>query len=83
MVNLGTGNTKYVFNCFAKGIFDKEVMTSSDAFGETKTLKCFNDKEVDISLWDIAGQEIYRALNNIFFRDAKVVVLVYNVTSQK
>ena len=78
----GTGKT-CIFNRFSKGVFDEEVISSVGAFGETKIIKCSNNKEVDLSLWDTAGQEIYRSVNKIFFRDAKIVLLVYDITSQK
>ena len=38
---------------------------------------------MDISLWDTAGQEIYRSLNHIFYRDAKIVLLVYDITNRR
>ena len=52
---------------------------------------CYSSKEVvykekDITiiyeLWDTAGQEKFRAINRIFYQDAKIILLVYDVTEK-
>ena len=35
-----------------------------------------------IQLWDSAGQEKYRSLAKIFYKDAKVIVFVYDITTE-
>ena len=40
------------------------------------------NKEIRINLWDTAGQEKYRSLAKIFYKDAQIVIFVYDVTSQ-
>lgn len=34
---------------------------------------------VRLQLWDTAGQEKYRSLISVYLKDAKVVILVYDV----
>jgi small GTP-binding protein len=41
-----------------------------------------NNLNFEIRLWDTAGQEKYRSLAKIFYKDAKVIVLVYDITSK-
>lgn len=36
--------------------------------------------KVSLNLWDTAGQERYRSLTHIFFKDAKIVVIVFDIT---
>ena len=36
-----------------------------------------------ISLWDTAGQEEYRSLVNIYFRESNVVLIIFDLTSHK
>ena len=36
-----------------------------------------------IKLWDTAGQEKFRSLNNLFVKDAKICVFVYDNTDRK
>ena len=39
----------------------------------------YNKEFYKYSLWDTAGQERYRALNKMFVRDAKIIILVYSI----
>lgn len=41
----------------------------------------YNHTTLDFSLWDTAGQEKYRTLAPIYFREASIGVLVYDITS--
>ena len=50
---------------------------------------CYSSKEVNYpklkkklkyEIWDTAGQEKYRAINKIFYQDAAVAILVYDIT---
>ena len=50
---------------------------------------CYSSKEVEYQklkkklkyeIWDTAGQEKYRAINKIFYQDAAVAILVYDIT---
>ncbi len=43
----------------------------------------YNGKEFAFHLWDTIGQEKYRALTKMFFKDSKIVILVYDITEQK
>ena len=40
-------------------------------------------KKIKFDLWDTAGQEVYRSLAKIFYKDANIIILVYDITSQK
>ena len=42
----------------------------------------YNNKTYSYTLWDTAGQEIYRALNKIFIKGAKIVLLVYAINNK-
>jgi Ras-related protein Rab-18 len=42
-----------------------------------------NNIELTLNIWDTAGQEIYRSLNRIFYRDADVIIFVYDITKRK
>ena len=43
----------------------------------------YNGKEYNFNLWDTIGQEKYRALTKMFFKDTKIVILVYDITAEK
>ena len=40
-----------------------------------------NDKQYIINLWDTAGQEAYKGITQLFFRDSQIVILVYDICS--
>ena len=43
----------------------------------------YNKKKYIFNLWDTIGQETYRSLTRIFFKNAIIVILVYDITSRK
>ena len=43
----------------------------------------YNGKEYNFNLWDTIGQEKYRTLTKMFFKDTKIVILVYDITVEK
>jgi small GTP-binding protein len=40
-----------------------------------------NGTKVKVTLWDTAGQEVYRALSKVYYKGALGVILVYDVTN--
>ena len=68
---------------FVQNKFDPNTMTSSTNQMVYQTIKLPDDKSVDIILWDTMGQEKYRSMNEIFYKNAKVGILVYDVTDKK
>ena len=40
-------------------------------------------KSISFEIWDTAGQEKYRSLAKMFFKDAAVALIVYDITSKK
>ena len=43
----------------------------------------YGGKTIKFEIWDTAGQEKYRALTKIFYKDAAVAILVYDITRRK
>ena len=43
----------------------------------------YNNRNYVFDLWDTIGQEQYRSLTKIFFKDAIIVILVYDITNRK
>ena len=42
-----------------------------------------NKKEITYQIWDTAGQERYRGLGRQFYKNSKIGILVYDITSTK
>ena len=79
----GVGKT-CIISQFISGVFDPDTISSLSAQFITKNMELKNIKKViKFDIWDTAGQERFRALAKIFYKDAKVICLVYDITSKK
>ena len=38
---------------------------------------------IDLEIWDTAGQEQYRSIASLFYKDALICILVYDITQRK
>ena len=79
----GVGKT-CIINRFTSGIYDPEVCSSISAQFISKTIE-FKDfrQSIKFDIWDTAGQERFKSLAKIFYKDAKVICLCYDITSKK
>ena len=79
----GVGKTS-ITTQFTEKSFSEEFVTSASATFVSKTLE-FEEykKALKLEIWDTAGQERFRSLAKIFYKDAKVVILVYDITDEK
>jgi len=59
--------------------FDPNVTPSLTCSNKACTYKAPDNKEYKYYLWDTAGQEYFRSLNNVFMKNAKIVILVFAV----
>ena len=48
---------------------------------KTVKIKDF-DAELKFDIWDTAGQKAYRALAKLFYQDADVIIMVYDITNE-
>ncbi|KAJ3431019.1 ras-related protein rab-21 [Anaeramoeba flamelloides] len=81
IVLLGEGRVgkTSLFNKFIHNQFDPSEVTTIQAQYLEKELVVENQK-VNLSIWDTAGQEKFRALSPIFYRKANGALLVYDTT---
>ena len=77
----GTGKTCLISK-FTAGIFNSESISSLSAQFISKTIQV-NNKAIKFDIWDTAGQEKYRSLSKIFYKDTKAICLCYDITSKK
>ncbi len=56
-------------------------MTLSSSYYEGKIN--IQEKIYFYSLWDTAGQEIYRSMNKLFINDSKIVIIVFAIDDRK
>ena len=75
----GVGKTS-IISRFTKNSFNPDEVTSSSAQFTSKTIT-INDNKIKFDIWDTAGQEKFRAITKIFYKDAQVIVFVYEITT--
>ena len=79
----GVGKTSIIAQ-FTTGTFDPDCVTSLSAQFKSKTVEYNNiQKAIKFDIWDTAGQEKYRSIAKIFYKDAKIVCLVYDITDRR
>jgi len=79
----GVGKT-CIINQFIGHTFNPNIISTLSAQYISKTIdfEVFN-KSIKFEIWDTAGHERFRSLAKIFYKDAKVVIFVYDVTDAK
>jgi Ras-related protein Rab-5C len=75
------GKTSLV-NRFIHNSFQGTACSTIGAVFVTKTLN-FNEVQVKLEIWDTGGQEKYRSLAPLYYRDAQAALLIYDITSQE
>ena len=68
-------NDKFVENILAT--------TSASYLTKIMELDKLEEKYIKFEIWDTAGQEKYRALSKIFYKDSEIAILVYDITNKK
>lgn len=80
---VGTGKTS-IIKRLIYNTFDPNYVTSEGgACGRyTFSYHEFNDFQLTMDIWDTAGQEKYKSLTKIFFKNSKIAILVYDITNK-
>ena len=77
----GVGKTS-IISRYTTNTFDPQTLTSSSAQFLTKTINLNENTSIKFDIWDTAGQEKFKSLAKIFYKDAKVIILVYDITNK-
>ena len=76
----GVGKT-CIINRFSYDKYNDRTVSSISAQFITKTIDIKSvNKSIRYEIWDTAGQEKFHSLAKIFYKDAKVICLVYDIT---
>ena len=79
----GVGKT-CIISRFINNTFEEGLMSTNGASYASKnsTFPEYENRTIKFEIWDTAGQEKYRALNQIFYKDASICILVFDVTNE-
>ena len=80
----GVGKTS-IISRFINDTFEEGLVTTTGASyaGKDMVFKDYQNQVIRFEIWDTAGQEKYRALAQIFYKDAAIAILVYDITSEE
>lgn len=80
--NSGVGKT-CIINQYITNVFNEEQLTTTGATYSTKKLFIESkNKTISFEIWDTAGQEKYRSLTKMFYKDSSIVIMVYDITNE-
>ena len=76
-----TGKTSLIHR-YCHDIFNSETRPTlgSDYLEKNITRK---DMKINLRLWDTAGQDQFRSLSRLYYKEAHGIVLVYDITNEK
>ena len=76
----GVGKTS-IISRYTSNTFSSALAATPGASFTTKTIYIQEFKQsIKFEIWDTAGQEKYRALAKVFYKNASVCILVYDIT---
>ena len=79
----GVGKTS-IISRYTTNTFKENLMATPGANFLTKLVPFKEEKEsIKFEIWDTAGQEKYRSLAKVFYKNAAACVLVYDITNKK
>ena len=79
---MGVGKSSLMSQYIKKEFPESPLPTIAIEFA-TKIIKIKEGGYVKAQIWDTAGQEKYRALAKVFYKNAAVCILVYDIINKK
>ena len=78
----GVGKT-CIINQYINNKFDENTMSTISSQYIRKRIEFPDGKAITFNIFDTAGQEKFRALTRIFYKDANVAILVYDIGNRE
>ena len=79
----GVGKTCLISR-YVSDTFDEHSKTTDGASYVAKSIYCDQyDCYLQFDIWDTAGQEKFRSISKFFYRDASIILFVYDITNKE
>ena len=72
-----------IINQYIQNTFEEEYIATIGQEKQTKEITLKNGTKFKLEIWDTIGQDTYSAANKIFMRNAKIALLVYDITKEE
>ena len=79
--NINVGKTSIASRYCKNSFNEHHINTIGGAYQQQKVV-LNNGAIVKLHIWDTSGQERFRAMTNLYYRDAQVAILTYDITSE-
>ena len=68
---------------YCKNSFNEHHITTIGGAYQQQKVVLNNGAMVKLHIWDTSGQERFRAMTNLYYRDAQVALLTYDITNEQ
>ena len=76
-----TGKTSLIAR-LTENQFSENLQSTLVPSSSTKTFT-YDEQQLTLDIWDTAGQERFRSLNKVYYKNAMIAILVYNITERR
>ena len=79
--DVSVGKTSIASRYCKNSFNEHHINTIGGAYQQQKVV-LDNGNMVKLHIWDTSGQERFRAMTNLYYRDAQVAILTYDITNE-
>ena len=79
--DVSVGKTSIASRYCKNSFNEHHINTIGGAYQQQKVV-LGNGSMVKLHIWDTSGQERFRAMTNLYYRDAQVAILTYDITNE-
>ena len=80
--DINVGKTSIVLR-YTNNIFEKNYLPTIGGAYSQKILALKNGISLKLNIWDTSGQERFRTMIKLYYRDAEAAILVYDINNEK
>ena len=68
---------------FCKNSFNENYINTIGGAYQQQNVVLNNGTKMKLHIWDTSGQDRFRSMTNLYYRDAQVAILTYDVTNEQ
>jgi Ras-related protein Rab-5C len=68
---------------FCKNVFNESYVNTIGGAYQQQTILLDNDIKMKLHVWDTSGDERFKSMTNLYYRDAQVAILTYDITNSQ
>ena len=68
---------------FCKNSFNDTYINTIGGAYQQQNITLNNGAKIKLHIWDTSGQERFRTMTKLYYKDAKVAILTYDVTNEQ